>query len=546
MQDQQDTLFHIGYLSMLAKNGKTFGYLNINFTNYSLRDIGDGDFVLAKIDSIPQIACHSPYVDSSDVVDENIAIELRSGGGNCRVRVLALYSSKADDESDDINQVIDRNINAIEVAIKRSAIQESDLQIHFVGKEKIVDYVETLDVGEDFKNLRSGEYHNENGVSTTELRDIYQADIVVIFAQGRNRSWLIAGLAGNTRLLGDEGAWVLVDLDYTDDPSTCVHEIGHIFQADHEACDGPGEGIRCITTGPGTIYYRGHYWKPDPPLWGVVLGGPLAYLLQGRIKTVMYSEVAPRTILNFSNPNVKFGGDPTGVDDGSRKRDNARRLRALACTVADYRFTSYPLISSIIAGSSFNPLDAFFACPCSSKSLSATVSGGAPGPYTYVWSYGIDGINWENLASTGNVASVFIPCDMTSGNVFVRVLVTSSDGLESTSIARLDIVNGYLPSGQGCPMPITVDVDGIQSIPPHFNIFPNPSSGGLSISYTLEYSGKIQFYLVTLNGKEIVLCDEVCVPGTFIKNFTLDLPAGIYTLGLRYNSATYYKLVTIK
>jgi hypothetical protein len=68
LQDQQDTLFHIGYLSMLAKNGKTIGYLNINFTNYSLRDIGDGDFVLAKIDSIPQIACHFPYVDSSDVV----------------------------------------------------------------------------------------------------------------------------------------------------------------------------------------------------------------------------------------------------------------------------------------------------------------------------------------------------------------------------------------------------------------------------------------------------------------------------------------------
>ncbi|MFH1416817.1 MAG: hypothetical protein ABII12_00810 [Planctomycetota bacterium] len=149
------------------------------------------------------------------------------------------------------------------------------------------------------------------------LRDAYGADQVA----------LVNGVGGGVA----NGLWALEPqfeatafciAGMSTVPLVLSHEIGHNMGC----CHAPGDGGGCDSTGAGGgllfPYSNGHRFIGDSSAeWITVMAYPPGWALQ-----------------HFSNPNVQYDGQPTGVSgDGPLSADNARTINLSAYTVSNWR-----------------------------------------------------------------------------------------------------------------------------------------------------------------------------------------------------------------
>ena len=153
--------------------------------------------------------------------------------------------------------------------------------------------------------------------SVHALRDAYHADLVQLLVTGYNNPSGACGIAwlmsGNNPAFAPY-AFSVVDLDCATGYYSFGHELGHNMGLNHARVDPVGTGAYS--------YSYGYKWTG--------------------YRTVM--AYAPGTrIQYFSNPNVLYGGNPTGVSEASPSSAyNALSLNNTRVTVANWRQSPAP------------------------------------------------------------------------------------------------------------------------------------------------------------------------------------------------------------
>ncbi len=147
------------------------------------------------------------------------------------------------------------------------------------------------------------------------LRDTYKADAVVLIVNNTaycGIAWVMRTLSASF----ESSAFSVVSRSCATGYYSLAHETGHNFGSMHD---------RANSSFPGVFDYSYGYQAPD-----------------GTFRTVMaYAEGCPGScprINYWSNPDVYYGGQPTGVIyTASNSADNHLSLNNTACTVANWR-----------------------------------------------------------------------------------------------------------------------------------------------------------------------------------------------------------------
>ncbi|HHM21063.1 MAG TPA: T9SS type A sorting domain-containing protein [Bacteroidetes bacterium] len=420
----------------------------------------------------PQWICGNDLPgDASSLLPPREAI-VTPRNNNCVIRVLALFTVKANTAVPDIENTIEMTIAQTNQAFRSSLIDECDAELVLVDVQQIPFGENPVDIVGDRENLIADMQDPMGDINAR--RDAADADIVLVFTDGNYAVqfgpfvFSINGIAGTLNL--DPGrALAIIEADVATGQFTGAHETVHLLAGRHEPCMGnPDAGPSCDDIGPFE-----HAHTMDFEIYG----------FDFTRHTIMYG-LAGRRVPVYSTPDVEAFGVPFGI---AGARENARQITATACTVAAFEDDDDgpPLLNAHIAGSGFG-------CPCSGVDLSAQVIGGVI-PYQYEWSTSPDGFNWAiQGASAGFVAA--LPCVAGEG-VFVRLRVTSSDGQADEAFRFIEAATSWPGQSGECPEMLTEPGNGgAQEVAPEVFVFPNPTGDKIKMVFpTVEEPTRTTF-----------------------------------------------------
>ncbi|HEY9503255.1 MAG TPA: M12 family metallo-peptidase [Pyrinomonadaceae bacterium] len=179
--------------------------------------------------------------------------------------------------------------------------------------------------------------YNESGDSTTDknrlrnptdgimdevhaLRNTFAADVVMLFVeplQNCGEAFIMNPISNAFEKFG----FAVVRRTCATGNFSFGHELGHIMGARHDwSKDGTNNSPLPFNHG----FVRTNPSNATVAPWRTIMGVPPTNPATGRIPF-------------WSNPNVNFNGDPTGVATGSQPANNARTLNTTAATVANFR-----------------------------------------------------------------------------------------------------------------------------------------------------------------------------------------------------------------
>lgn len=264
---------------------------------------------------------------ASDVKGENSAMEtaISEGPGTDsgdRIDVLIMYTTATKNflGGDAQAQVFaQQGIDATNTAYINSKIRQ---RVRLVSAQEFV-YTETASAQTDLSNFRAN-------ATVQSLRDSTNADLAAMLGE-------IAGACGVGYLIGPasgnpNNGFTVTARSCAVGNLTLAHEMGHNMGSHHN----PENGGTAVFP-----YSYGHY-------------------VNGSYRTVM-SYVDPCTSgcvrsPYFSNPNVVYLGQPTGIPNA---RDNARSINNTADVISNYQYSGSSItLSSLNAGERINRIAA--------------------------------------------------------------------------------------------------------------------------------------------------------------------------------------------
>lgn len=237
---------------------------------------------------------------------------------------------------------------------------------------------------------------------------------------------------------------------------TFAHEVAHHFGCWHSTptISGCPNGIS-MTNGRNTIMANGTPASPFAP--------------------------DNTRIQHFSNPDVLFGGLPTGV---AGTRDNAAQIRGAFCEVANNLPDQY---SAQISKNTVGPI-----CEGETHTFGADVFAGicqdpftlifsdcATGPYQYEWRIS-NSPAFNNSQVIGNAQSVTFTIQYCP--FYLRVTVVSANGLTTTSTRLYNCAPGVVCNGFA-PNPTDRSSKNATGDPSNLRCVPNPANDQLKVLY---------------------------------------------------------------
>ncbi|NOT37516.1 MAG: T9SS type A sorting domain-containing protein [Saprospiraceae bacterium] len=329
-------------------------------------------------------------------------------------------------------------------------------------------------------------------VEAINLRNNTKADIVVLltswpYAIGDGYGWA----ASYSPIPDNIESYCIVQLKHAFSPNLVFsHEIGHLLGAGHEHGMDP------------------RYWVDCNAGWEII---PNKFYTVMHLSANVPPPRAKYRILQFSDPEINFQGNPTGSNGYPdpidpqlilKQAKNAGIIRANGCFVSEFQGSTN--LSVTIAGD-----NSICENPEIYKAMVTPPPSGQAGqpPYTYEWRWNLDGIFTTLSPGTllaANTQEISIPppnvgiCQF----FFLKVIV-SSGGITGESIKRISNSCNTICSLQEILIG-RQKLSNVESMKKQ--IFPNPisSDDDLSIELNTNHNGSYELKLLDLFGKIIL------------------------------------------
>lgn len=481
-----------GQVTLISEKGELFGHIAVADQFYELYPLGADKYALVELDrsqfTIKECATLDSPSPGISGKDQNEPEEKRFV--NCNLPIRVLFTANADAAVPDIIQTSMLSIFQTNNAFQNSAVSGNFAPITMAGPIQI-NFNETNDIVTDVATLAGR-------VDIQTLRNNNGADLVVLLTNGN-----YGGILGVVQQIGPNNAtsYAIVEADAATGSYTFAHELGHLFGARHQQCN--------IFSEAGCDNAAG-----DAHGYGFTYG----FLGVNKRHTMMHQlRSGYNRILNYSNPNIQYSGNNTGV---TNQNNNARQINDQAATVAGFRSFIGQLTASVITQ---GHVPAFGYYRCEAVATCGTA------PHTYQWRISYDGFNYGSVVGTGEFFETQPPV---CTDVFVWLRINSNDGQQADHFFTLSHFD------TGCEDAKVINPEGYASSIKVTDIilqaYPNPASAAFNIDYFLKEPNQVALKLVNIQGSLIKTVLKTNAESGW-HNTQLDitnLPNGIYILNL--------------
>ncbi|MEO6283277.1 MAG: M12 family metallo-peptidase [Dyadobacter sp.] len=324
-------------------------------------------------------------------------------------------------------------------------------------------------------------------VSAQNLRNQYQADLIVLYTNGGY------GARGATAepFNNNSTAYSIVQILNSVTNKTFAHEVGHIYGCRHDNESGNPQ------------YAQGYNIKNG---LGIVID-----------RTVMSNNTndGSNRLLNFSNPNISVGGKPTGTNADN---NNSKRVGETHIGVGNFRPNPNPPFVAYLDGPTYVTTQG-------GKNYELTYSCGNA-PYSFVWEYSYDGINY----TTSNITTdIFTWYFYQNQKIYLKGTVVGNGQATTAFIA----ITAQMPSPykKGVLEENSIGFDNTT-----LNAAPNPGSKLMHISYNLKTEAQVRLEIANQAGQIVatLVLDEKETKGFHSHEWiTNNIATGSYFIHLK-------------
>lgn len=448
--------FSKGEAFIVHENGRTYGHIRNNGAVFDIQYLENGYAALIEynMNKLTQIDCafrdkHNEKTNTKSSQNKeggSYSEQMSVGGGSSTlVRALVLYTPAAEATGMNMSDLANTAKGQWVTAQINSNVQPN-LEIAGVVPLNFIENSGGNNISQDVQALR-------NNISAQQLRDQFEADIVLLFTNG---NYISLGIVANIGPIEND-AYAVVQVANATSTITFSHEAAHLFGARHDDDIAPGDA-------------HGYGWKSGG-LFGNKYGSIMRKQEPGRDR-----------VLNFSNPFRTHTGEATGV---LGTNFNARVINVNGHIVEDFRFTQPDFTVYITGSGSANNGDllSFF---------SNTYNGQAP--YAYQWKVDI-GSGYFTVGSS-SALNYSMPTDI---DLNIKLIVVDANGEQA--IDYHFVKNLFLEGGPCTECPDNT-LDSFIEQTNKLLIFPNPSSNLLKIMLPTSFvESNVTLQIIDLNGE---------------------------------------------
>jgi hypothetical protein len=303
----------LGTVTIVVRDGVAAGSMRANGRLYRLYYVGNGVHVLEETTGAEPMAEHPPIAVDPDLLPEAIQNDAQSitADDGTVIDVLVVYTaaSRSRYGRAGIEVLIDLAVAETNEAYARSLI---NTRLSLVAATE-VSYAESGDMLTDLGRLKE---KNDGYLDSVHAwRDTYAADMVSLIQEASDYcgiAYLMSGLSHNFESL----AFSVIDSDCATGYYSFGHELGHNMGSHHDRANARSTPL---------FNYSYGYQAPDTSFRTI-----MAYNCPGNCIRVQ----------RFSNPDVWYNGQPTGIrysDNPAKAANNARSINEASYTVANWR-----------------------------------------------------------------------------------------------------------------------------------------------------------------------------------------------------------------